>query len=67
MKEYFAENTMEGFKISKKFWDFYKSSIKIKSDEKTSNFLKIDTLKNGKIECSNEEEFGNMFNFSLIY
>ena len=50
MKEYFAENTMKDLKISKKFWDFYKSSIKIKSDVKVSNFVKLVTLKNGQIE-----------------
>ena len=36
MKDYFASKTSKDFKNTKKYWQFYSASIKIKSDKSTN-------------------------------
>jgi hypothetical protein len=61
MKEFFALKSAKDFKNSKKFWNFYKSSIKIKSD------VSIDDLENheivlGSITAQTLNDKVNIFN-----
>ncbi|RNA41543.1 hypothetical protein BpHYR1_040588, partial [Brachionus plicatilis] len=61
MKDFFALKSAKDFKNSKKFWKFYKSSIKIKSD------VSVDDLDNFEIvygmnKAQTTEEKANMFN-----
>ncbi|RMZ97515.1 RNA-directed DNA polymerase from mobile element jockey-like, partial [Brachionus plicatilis] len=60
MIEYFKDKSMNDFKSSKKFWEFYSSKISIKSDKSSSN--PISHVKfNGKV-TDNKLELCNIFN-----
>ena len=62
MKEYFATKNSKDFKNSKKFWQFYSASIKIKSDKSANNNLPLQELKCESSTSTNPDEFGNIFN-----
>jgi hypothetical protein len=58
--EYFQNKKMNDFKNSKKFWEFYKSLIKIRSDKsqsKSPNLLLTDNVR-----TSDPETISNLFN-----
>ena len=58
--EYFSDKNLTHFKNSKKFWNFYKSSVKMKSDQMTMegpNLVQV----NGESE-SNPEKIATSFN-----
>jgi len=61
MINYFKSKSMKDFKNSKKFWQFYSASIKIKSDKSNDRII-TDSLFCDKIEHKNPEEFGSVFN-----
>ena len=62
IKDYFAANSTKDFKNSKKFWQFYSSSIKIKSDKTNEDFLALTSLDNGSVISQDPAEFGMIFN-----
>ena len=62
MKEYFATKTSKDFKNSKKYWQFYSASMKIKSDKSANNNLPLNELKSESNIYTNPDEFGNIFN-----
>ncbi len=61
MKDYFASKTQKDFKNSKKFWNFYSSTIKIKSDKSAQVGIPGTILNNG-IEFNGDEQISDMFN-----
>ena len=66
MIEYFSKHGVRDFKNSKKFWQFYKSSIKLKSDASNSDMPS--KMSNGDQMASAPEEIASLFNvfFSSI-
>ena len=60
MIHYFESKQIKNFKNSKKFWQFYKSSIKLKSDVSTSDMPT--TMTNGDQSVSTFEDIASMFN-----
>ncbi len=60
MIEYFDSKQIRDFKNSKKFWQFYKSSIKLKSDVSSSDMPT--TMTNGDQSASTFEDIASMFN-----
>ena len=61
MIEYFKNKSMNDFKNSKKFWEFYSSHVKIRTD-KACNLLPT-SINNGNSTATNSTDIGNMFNF----
>ena len=61
MKAYFATKSTNDFKNSKKFWQFYSASIRVKSD-KTSESLLLNSLVHDDVVSTNQNEFANIFN-----
>ena len=59
IKEYFQTQTTKDFKNSKKFWQFYKSSVKLRSD-KSDDCPEI--IQNGDVKASTAGEQAEMFN-----
>ena len=57
---YFESKQIKDFKNSKKFWQFYKSSIKLKSDVSSSDMPT--TMTNGDQSASTFEDIASMFN-----
>ena len=62
MKEYFESKTIQDFKNSKKFWQFYSSTIYVKSDKSSNHQLNPTTLYFEGKTITNKEEFGHIFN-----
>ena len=62
MKEYFASKNSKDFKNSKKYWQFYSASIKIKSDKSANNNLPLQELNCDSSTSTNPDEFCNIFN-----
>ena len=60
MKDYFATQTARDFKNSKKYWKFYKSSVKLKHDVSILDCPNI--LKNGSTVASTPEGLVALFN-----
>ena len=60
MIEYFKEKSTKDFKSSKKFWEFYSTQIKIRSDKSSSSYPSL--ISNGNISASNSTDISNMFN-----
>ena len=60
MIEYYKDKGMSDFKNSKKFWQFYKASIRIKSDIPASNCPNL--IRNGTESATNPEQIADMFN-----
>ena len=60
MKEYFESKGINDFKNNKKYWEFYSTSIKIKSC-KSEEFLPSVFIYESQ-EYSDSEEIGNIFN-----
>ena len=60
MKEFFESKEINDFKNNKKYWEFYSTSIKIKSC-KTEEFLPS-VFMHESLEYSDSEEIGNLFN-----
>ena len=61
IKEYFASQTQKDFKNTKKFWQFYSSLIKIKSDKSASPAMP-DCMINNNIEFNGDDEISTMLN-----
>ena len=61
MKDYFATKTQKDFKNSKKFYQFYSSTIKLRSDKSACTGLPDIMINNG-VEFNGSETIGNMFN-----
>lgn len=57
---YFRDKSIRDFKNSKKFWEFYSSYIKIKSDK--SSQQRINSIKNGPTSADSDFEISNLFN-----
>ncbi len=62
IKSYFAKNTMKDFKNSKKFWEFYSASIKIRSDRSANEVQALNSLSNGDSLVIDPGQFSNAFN-----
>ncbi|RNA02458.1 RNA-directed DNA polymerase from mobile element jockey-like [Brachionus plicatilis] len=60
MIEYFKDKTVNDFKNSKKFWEYYSSKINIKSDKSSSN--PISHVKYNGTSTENKNELCNLFN-----
>jgi len=61
MISYFKDKNAQDFKNSKKFWEFYSTHIKIKSDK--SNCSYPSSIRNGTQTANSPTDIGNMFNF----
>ena len=59
MIEYFKSKSAIDFKSSKKFWEFYSTSVKLKSDKCGASSITI--TKNNET-FSEPEEIGKLFN-----
>jgi len=57
---YFESKQIKDFKNSKKFWQFYKSSIKLKSDVSSSDMPS--TMTNGDQSATTPDDIAKMFN-----
>ena len=66
IKEYFEKKTSYDFKNSKKFWSFYKSSIKIRSDLAFDE--NPETIQHGELNANSIPEQAEMFNnfFTIV-
>jgi hypothetical protein len=60
MIEYFKNKTAKDFKNSKKFWEFYSSHVKVKSDKSFSSYPS--SIVNGNLTANNPADISNMFN-----
>ena len=66
MIDYFADESSDGFKSSKKFWEFYRSFVKMKSDK--NGQVAINKLKHNDIlilGIKNVSDFFNTFFTSI--
>jgi hypothetical protein len=61
MCEYFANKSIHDFKNSKKFWQFYSSSIRLKSDDSNENLIPPSLISNNA-ETSDINNYGDTFN-----
>ena len=59
MINYFKECSAKDFKISKEFWSFYSSFIKLKSTKESTSSL---TINNGTTSSNDPSVISNMFN-----
>lgn len=66
--EYFKDKTLNNFKNSKKYYEFYSSLIKIKSNSKSNN-NPLSWLKSGENLARNDDEIRDLFNefFTTIH
>ena len=60
MIQYFESKKINDFKNSKKFWQFYKSSIKLKSDVSSSDMPS--SMTNGDQSASSSDDIASLFN-----
>lgn len=60
MIDYFSKKSAKDFKNTKKFWKFYRDSIKIRSD-KSGSTVPTNIIKDG-IEISDQTELAEIFN-----
>ena len=60
MINYFQDKTINDFKNSKKFWEFYSSYIQIKSDKSFQR--NINKITYDSTTAENDFDIGNLFN-----
>ena len=62
MEAYFSTQCLKDFKNTKKFWQFYSSYIKIRSDKSSNLQHEPEILEFEDKKTTNKEEFGQFYN-----
>jgi len=62
MIDYFKSHTMNDIKNTKKFWQFYATTIKLKSSDKKNNILKSSYVTDGISFAQDKQSVADLFN-----